>query len=90
MVRDQLLAILNQNVKIAPFPHEWDDFRLMSVGDDDVAVFFKRSTPQRFVVPIKNIVAIHGADTVDRAVIEINRPVRWERDWTGYGNIWKI
>jgi hypothetical protein len=89
MMNKELRGLLNHGVKIVPFPHEWNDFRLLSV-DDDNAVFHKCSNHQRFHIPVANIVGVLPAASWERRSLVINAPVRWERDLGGYGSIWVV
>lgn len=89
MVRDQLLGLVNHTVKIAPFPHGWNDFRVISV-DNKLVVLYKLSNSQRFDLEITHISRISEPHAGERSAIVINRRVHFDPDRTGYGNIWKI
>jgi hypothetical protein len=89
MLLEQLGDLLNHSVTITPFPHEWNKFTLRSI-EGGTAVFHKGSNGQRFDVPMEHITMVRPATNGERADVVINGPVWWERDTTGYGNIWTV
>lgn len=88
-VIDELRPLVNHRIKLNPFPHESNEFDLISVEDEKV-VLRKPTNDQRLVVPRVNFVNAFAAVPGQVRSFVINAPVRWQRDSGGYGNVWAI
>jgi hypothetical protein len=89
MISSDLSDLLNQVVKLAPFPHAWNDFQLMKLQDKH-ALFRKLTNEQYFPIPLVNITAKRPAEPGEPAELTLDCKVDWKKDDTGYGYIWAV
>lgn len=88
-VIDELRPLVNHRIKLIPFPHESNEFDVISV-DDERVVLRKPTNDQRLEVPFVNIVNTFVAVSGQARSFAIDTLARWQRDSGGYGNAWTI
>ena len=85
----EAIGVLHQAVRIVNFPHEWNRFTLVGI-EGGRALLNKWSNHQRFTVPLEAIVPSGSDPQAQEIEWVLTWDVRWERDESGYGSIWKV